>query len=74
LRSDHQERVQALPVIGNWLRNVAPSNDLSSCHEWLIWQYFYRHAAAPAAQRKDHLFVVMPAVSPEPLAARASMF
>jgi hypothetical protein len=48
---------------------VAPSNDLSPCHEWLIWQYFYRHDAAPAAQHRDLLIVIMSMVSPEPLAA-----
>jgi hypothetical protein len=58
LRSDYRERFQALPVICNWLRNVAPSNDLSPCQGWFISKYFYRHDAAPKRERRDHLIVI----------------
>jgi hypothetical protein len=56
------------------LRNVVPSNDLSHCHGWLIWQYFYRHDAEPAAQRRNFVIVIMSMVSSESLAAQAPKF
>jgi hypothetical protein len=52
---------------------VAPSNDLSPCHGWFIWQYFYRHDAAPAAQQRNFVIVIMSMASPESLAAQAPM-
>jgi hypothetical protein len=54
--------------------DTTPSNDLTSCHRWLIWQYFYRHDAAPVAQHRNFVIVVMSMVSPEPLAAQTPMF
>jgi hypothetical protein len=53
---------------------VVPSNALSPCHGWFISHYFYRHVTTPAAQRKDHLIVVMTMVWPEPFAAQTTMF
>jgi hypothetical protein len=50
---------------------VSPSNGLSPCHEWLIWQYFYRHDAVPAAQHRNFVIVIMSMVSSEPLAAQS---
>jgi hypothetical protein len=53
---------------------VAPSNDLSHCHGWLIWQYFYRHDAEPAAQHRNFVIVIMSMVSSESIAAQAPKF
>jgi hypothetical protein len=53
---------------------MAPSNDLSPCRRWFISHYFYRQDAAPAAQHRNLVTVIMSMVSSESLAAQAPLF